>query len=298
MRRELTARTRSTGFTLVELTLVIVIGGIMAAALTTFMRPAFDGYLDTRSRAELAAIAANALRRMQQDVRTAVPNSIRTPGEQCFETIPTIAGGRLRKGPDTINDSGPGCTPSAKCSAPFDPSQAVSSFDALTSLQALPSNGDFVVVDNQNPGDVYAGTNRVAIKFMDVPTAVYGKHRINFPSTSFAPGYDGGRFVIVPAAQQAVFYTCAGADGKLDADGNGRGTLWRRQAYGFNAAYPAACPDAGGDILATSVKSCRFLYDPNKGATQQNGFLSMQIELARRGETASLIVGAHVLNVP
>lgn len=298
MRPDRVWRSRSTGFTLVELTVVLVIGGIMAAALSAFMRPAFEGYLATRSRAELAAMAAQALRRMQQDVRTAVPNSIRTPGDQCFETIPTSAGGRMRKGPDTVNDSAPACSPSATCAAPFDATQAVSSFDALTPLQAMPANGDFVVVDNQNPGDVYAGSNRVGLTGVSTPAAAYGKHRISIPSTAFAPGYDGGRFVIVPAAQQAVFYTCVGADGNLDTNGDGQGTLWRRQAYGFNAAYPAACPGQGGDVLATAVKSCRFLYDPNQGATQQNGFVSMQIELAKRGETASLIVGAHVVNVP
>jgi MSHA biogenesis protein MshO len=117
-------------------------------------------------------------------------------------------------------------------------------------------------------------------------------------STAFPPGYQGGRFVVVAASQRAVFYTCSGADGTLDAEGNGRGTLYRRMNYGFDSSYPAACPAAGGDVLVRNVRSCRFVYDPNQGATQQNGFVSMQLELARRGETASLVMGAHVSNVP
>ena len=234
----------------------------MAATLTVFVRPAFEAYLAVRDRADLAAQAGHALARMQADVRAAVPNSIRTPAANCIEMLPTRGGGRYRRAADTVNDSAP---------------------------------GDFVVVDNQNPGDVYAGSNRAAIGAVAVPAAAYGRHRITVAATAFPAGYDGGRFVVVPASQRAVFYVCSGADGTLDANGNGRGTLVRLSSYGFNAAYPAACPaSAGGAVLATLVRSCRFVYDPN----QQNRFVSLQHELARHGETASLVFGAHVLNTP
>jgi MSHA biogenesis protein MshO len=169
----------------------------------------------------------------------------------------------------------------------------------LTPLAALPVAGDFVVVDNQNPGDVYAGSNRAAISAVATPGAAFGAHRITVASTQFPLGYEGGRFVVVPAAQAAVFYVCSGADGTLDASGNGKGTLVRKANYGFSATYPAACPaTTGAAVMATHVRSCRFIYDPNQGATQQNGFVSLQLELARNGETASLVFGAHVVNAP
>jgi MSHA biogenesis protein MshO len=291
-------RRASAGFTLVEMVLVIVLASIIAAMLATFMRPAIDAWLATRSRAQLAAQAAQALRRMQREVRAAVPNSIRTPGSQCFEFVPTTGGGRLRLGPDTVHDSAAGCTPGADCAAPFDPTQSVSLFDVLSPLQTTPSSGDFIVVDNQNPADVYSGANRAALEsFGAPPQPTQGVHRIGIAATSFAPGHDSGRFVVVPAAQQAVFYACVGADGTLDASGRGRGSLLRLQGYGFNASYPSACP-ATGDVLARHLVSCRFVYDPNQGATQQSGFVSMQLEFAVDGERASLVLGAHVRNVP
>ena len=287
------------GFTLIELVVAIVIFGVMAAALTVFYRPAFEAYLATRSRADLAAQAGHALTRMQADVRAAVPNSIRTPGANCIETLPTASGGRYRRSADTVNDSAPGCSPGATCSAPLDPTQATTVFDVLTPLTPVPATGDFVVVDNHNPGDVYAGSNRAAIIAVGTPTAAHGLHRITVTSTAFPAGYDGGRFVVVPATQRAVFYVCSGADGSLDANGDGKGRLVRLSNYGFNAAYPAACPTTtGGAVLATQVRSCRFIYEPNQGATQQNGFVSLQLDLARRGETASLVFGAHVVNTP
>jgi MSHA biogenesis protein MshO len=156
-----------------------------------------------------------------------------------------------------------------------------------------------VVVGNQNPGDVYAGSNRAAITGVATPLATQGRLRLSVAATAFPSGYDGGRFVVVPQAQQAVFYVCAGADDTLDAQGHGKGTLYRLAGYGFNAAAPAACPATGGAaVVATGVKRCRFVYDPSVGATQQNGHVAMELELAQAGEAATLVLGAQVPNAP
>ena len=286
-------RRRPQGFTLIELILVIVIGAVLAATLAVFLRPAFDSWLALRVRAELAHQASGALRKMRDEVRLAVPNSIRSPSAQCVELVPTMAGARLRRGPDTVNDA-PGNT-----SMPLDTGTTTTQFDVLTPLSTTPVAGDWVVIDNQNPGDVYSGSNRAAISAMSVPTAAFGRHRVTIASTQFPPGYDGNRVVMVSNQQKAVFYVCAGADGSLDASGNGKGVLARLANYGFNAAYPSACPSAAsGEVLATNVRSCRFVYDPSQGATQQSGFVSMQIEVTRNSESAGLVVGAHVANVP
>lgn len=290
---------RAPGFTLVELVLVIVIGGVMAATLTVFFRPAMENYLASRARADLTDQADTALRRILRDVRVAVPNSIRTPGPACFELVPTSTGGRARSGPDTVNDAAPSCAPGATCAAALDNTQATTAFDVLSALSSTPAVGDFVVVGNQNPGEVYGGTNRAAITGVSTAFPTFGRMRLTMASTQFPLGYDGARFGVVPASQGAVFYVCSGADGTLDANGHGKGTLLRFMNYGFNAAYPTACPSgSGGDVLATRVRSCAFVYDPNQGATQQNGFVWMQIELTRNNESATLALGAHVANAP
>lgn len=277
------------GFTLVELIVVLVVIGVLGATLAVFFRPAFDAWLGARSRASLVAEADHALRRMQQDIRLAVPNSIRAPNDQCFELVPTSAGGRYRRAADTVNAG----------SQPADASQATSSFDVLSPLATLPSAGDWLVVDNQNPNDVYSGANRSAITAISTPAASLGRHRIALNALQFPLGYEGGRFVIVPDAQQAVFYVCSGTGSTLDAAGNAPGRLLRLSRYGFNAAVPGSCPStAGGVVLATGLRSCRFLYDPNQGATQQSGYMSLQLEFTRNGENASLLVGAHVVNTP
>lgn len=285
----LPVRRGTQGFTLVELIVTLVLFGTIAATLTLFFRPAFDAWMDARTRAALADQAGNAVQRLLRDVRAAVPNSVRTPATSCFELVPTSSGGRYRLAPDTTQSG----------SAAVDPGATTTSFDVLTPLFTLPAVADWVVVDNQNPGDVYAGANRSAITSVSTPTATLGRHRLVIDAMQFPLGYDGGRFNVVPNAQKAVFYVCSGASNTLDASGNAPGVLYRLKNYGFNSAAPAACPaTAGADVVATGLRSCRFLYTANQGATQQSGFISIQLEFTRNHETASLVVGAHVANTP
>lgn len=277
------------GFTLVELVVTLVLIGVLGATLAVFFKPAFDIYLAARTRAAITAEADQGLRLMLRDVQSAVPNAIRVPTSECFETVPTLGGGRYRRDTDTVTSG----------AAPVDTSGSTTQFDVLTPLSSVPAVGDWVVVDNQNPGDVYTGSNRTQITAVSTPNAAHGRHRLSVNAMQFPLGYEGARFTLVPDAQKAVFYVCTGAGSTLDANGNAPGRLVRLANYGFNAATPTSCPSAsGGDVVMTGVRACRFVYDANQGATQQSGFISIQLELTRNGETASLVVGAHVVNIP
>ncbi|HUX24173.1 MAG TPA: type II secretion system protein [Burkholderiales bacterium] len=287
---------RQRGFTLIELIVVMVVTGIIAGTIVVFFKPAVDSYVAVGRRARLTDVADTALRRMTRDIRLAVPNSIRSPNPQCFELVPTSDGGRYRMGPDTVWDSANPATPSAW----FDGTAAVSALDVLSPLSSTPAAGDWLVIDNQNTNDVYAGTNRAAIQSVGPPPdPSLGYSRITLQAaTQFPSGYNGGRFVLVPNTQNAVFYVCAGAG--VDANGTGTGTLYRFANYGYNAATPAACPVPVGTtpIAASEVASCSFVYSPTQGATQQSGFVWMNLKIAEQGENVALVYGAHVDNVP
>jgi MSHA biogenesis protein MshO len=148
------------------------------------------------------------------------------------------------------------------------------------------------VIGNQNTNDVYSGATRGQIAAWESPPvpggAAVGSGRITLSAApSFPASYGGGRFQVVAATEQSVFYVCDGAGNLM------------RLVRPFNAAYPVACPSTVGAVpLATNVSSCNFTYDPAHGATQQSGFVWMQIALTSGGETISLAYGAHVSNVP
>jgi MSHA biogenesis protein MshO len=250
------------------------------------VRPALDSYTAQRSRGELQAAAQAALHAMARDVRLALPNSVRTPGDQCFELIPTRGGGRYRMA------GVPSQTPDL--SAVLDTSTTTTSFDVLGALNGAAAVGDWVVVGNQNSNEAYQGVNRSAITaILSPPSTLYGQQRLAINAIQFPTGYSGGRFFVVPAAEPAVFYRCSGAG---VSNGEGTGTLSRLTGYGFNAAYPSACPAGAGAVIATRVAACSFVYDQR--SLSEFGVMSLRLELMRNGERASLQHSAMTSNVP
>lgn len=275
------------GFTLIELLMVIAIAGVLAAALTVFLQPAIQGYLDTRRRADLSDMADTALRLMAQDIRSAVPNSIIWHGGTCFQLVPTSGGGRYRMGRDLT-------MPIPQGNLVLDSTTSSTGFDVFNFMNPQPNPGDWVVINNQNANDVYAGANRVVIAGVQTPPfpggVGAGQHRITFAATQFSQGYTGGRFVIVPAATPSIFYTLVG-------------TNLRRVVAGFNTLAGAGCVGAGAGVIsaadvATNVTAAVFTYNPNQGATQQSGFLEMQLALGADGDNVTLTYGIHVENLP
>lgn len=274
------------GFTLIELVIVMVVMGILAAGFMVFFKPTIDGYFDARRRADLTDIADTALRKMAQDIRRAVPNSIRSVGATCIQLVPAVGGGRYRTGPDITNDAGT-CPGSGVCSKFPDYTASAGSaqtFDTLVSSGLTPVTGDAVVINNQNGGDVYGGASRAAVTNVAAsPNAQFGVSRIDIAANPTSGGYVEGRYLIVSQAESSVMYSCSG------------GRLYRKNMGSFAAA--AACP-ADGDVLATDVQSCEFVYSPSVGATQQSGYLWMTITLSRSGEALRMAHGSHVDNQP
>ena len=294
MRRQCATR-RQRGFSLVELVVVIVLIGAIGGILAMQLGPTIQGYLDVNRRAGLTDQADTALRRIVTDVRAAVPNSLRLHNARCLELVPAIDGGRYRTGPDvSSNRSG---------DAFLDYDAAATQFDVVTRFTTVPAANDLVVIGNQNPGDVYNRTNVSFIQQVttrDNPLAAdawMGAHRLSVTPTRIPFGYDGGRFVVVSAAEQAVSYVCENP-GLDNATRNGTGRLFRVTRTLVAAAPPARCPQAAGPVLATGVERCEFVLNPNQGATQQSGFIQLQLTLTSGGESVPLTLGAHVSNVP
>ena len=86
------------GFTLLELIIVIIILGVMSVGISGFITLSTQTYLNVTERDELLSSARFAVERLNRELRNAVPNSIRTivdnntsPTKQCIEFIPIKA---------------------------------------------------------------------------------------------------------------------------------------------------------------------------------------------------------------
>jgi len=125
MRRADSSRnpSRHAGVTLIELIVVIVITGIIAAVLGVIIVRPIEGYEAQVRRAALVDAAEMALRRTERDIRQALPNSVRirdslgntnnvtcaAAGVTCaIEMLNTVDGARYRVGPGQLPGPPPG----------------------------------------------------------------------------------------------------------------------------------------------------------------------------------------------
>ena len=261
------------GFTLIEMVMVIVILGVIGATVAVFMRKPVDAYVDTARRAALSDLADTAVRRMARDIQRALPNSIRNPGNQCVEFIPTRTGGRYRAQ-----------TTAAGGGDILDFSAADTSFGVFGNLAAVPAEqqvraGDVVVVYNLGiaGADAYAGDNTAVV----TSVASAAESTIGIASKLFPLASGGNRFHVVPGDEKIVAFVCSG------------GKLYRSS----NHAYGNSCPTAGAAVLADRVASCNFVY--NDSDLQRNALVQMTMVLTdSAGESVSLYHEVHVSNTP
>lgn len=289
---------QQSGFTLVEMIMVMVITGILGGMVAVFLKAPIQQYQDISRRAELTDIADTALFRLSSDISTAVPNSVRVLGcgaTPCVEFLPTKDGGRYRALADMTNPaSAVGDILDFAASAPAD-----TSFDIIGPSVSFTAGDAIVVGSTQSSGNPPYDTTATsgvlrAYTGATAPSAVL----VTFTATQF-PAFarlPSQRFDVVDGVEQAVTYACEGTLGTLDASGNGQGRLVRHWGYGFNPTQTAPSLLGGSSaLLANRVSACQIVYAP---ANQRMGLLEIRLTLTSGGETVSLYNEIHVSNVP
>jgi len=84
----------NSGFTLIELILVIIILGVMSVGIAGFITLSTQTYLNVTERDELLGNTRFVIERLNREIRNAVPNSIRiknSNSRQCIEFVPIVA---------------------------------------------------------------------------------------------------------------------------------------------------------------------------------------------------------------
>ncbi len=273
------------GFTLIEAIMVIVITGILAALVSSFVAP-LQGYVDATARADLSDVADTALRRMARELNTALPNSVRVSGRY-IEFLPTTTGGRYRASPAPSGTAQ--CGTLAQDALDFATTDTC--FEVIGTLDATPAAGEELVVyntSNTNLIGVYAGDNVVALTSNVACTL--SAIRICFNGGMLFPFESPSqRFQIISGP---VTFACVGT------------TLWRHSGYSRQAAQPTdrtITPlSTATNIarLATGVDCANSSFIYTSGVTNRVDLVVMRLTLTNTSDSVTLLHQVHVQNVP
>jgi len=305
------------GFTLIEMIMVIVITGIIAGMVAVFIKSPVTSYVDMARRAELSDIADTAARRMARDLRLALPNSVRNPGngsDQCIEFMPTKSGGRYRASQTSaltgdildFSASDTSFDMLGVNSAPLPASSQIKANDVVVVYNTGPSTG---AGSDTNPGNAYNGLNAAQIATVGLGDTT-GSTKLTFVAAGATPIFAGkvfpgtspaNRFQVLSANEQAVSYACGGVSPNMTLFRYSRNISTRTTAWTQpgDCATMSASP-TGTAILATHLSSCSLVYvPPGSGSiTGRVGIVSISLAVTEVGETVNLYHQVHVDNTP
>jgi MSHA biogenesis protein MshO len=280
-------RSRRRGFSLVELIVVIVISGIMAAAVGAFISGPIQGFFDQARRAELVDAAELSLLRLARDLRAALPNSVRINGG-ALELLLTRDGERYRaEGPGTPADvlDLAAADASFNTFAPLSPPSPLVTPYARTGYLAVyplmqPGANPYVAADGVMSAAGTFGIDDVE----NPPGSGRTEYQVTLPAAHRFPFDPPTRRVFL--VQGPVTWLCAG------------GELRRYDGYPVSALQPVppAGPLVNATVVARNVENCAFRY--SAGTAERNAVVSAGIVLAEAGERIRLLRQVHLDNTP
>lgn len=285
-------RRRVSGFTLVELVIVIAVGGVVAVMISSFIARPVQGYVDQMRRADLVDAAESALRRMARDIRRALPNSIRISTDgQALELLNTVDGIRYRDDP---------LPASASADDVLDFLAADNSFNVLGGFRNVtfgiqPDHFRLVIYNLGLTGaDAYSGTGVVTPPGTRI-TLTDGdpEDRVELdPAFLFTQPSPGQRLYLVDTP---VSYVC-------DTDA---ARITRYQDYPVHASQASGDSDAelraagaSAALLTNRVSDCDFVYSPGTSYTAGLVTISLTLSDLASGERIRLLHQVHVSNSP
>lgn len=291
-------RYQQSGFTLIELVIVIVITSIVATMISQIILRPFQAYTDSSRRAELVGAANAALVKMAWDIQNAVPNSVRIPAanDQVLELMPVLDAGRYREG--NAGDAN---------------GLAVALPDnSFNHLGDMPNyNGARIVVYNTSATQLYddaTGTipanngvitelgNTVTITDCDIATCgdLQSVDRITLSNPHrFDQGGTGSprrRFYLT---REAVTYHC---------DPTTNHNILRYSGYDITSSQTearatlAATANSEG-VVTDHVTGCSFSFQPGS-VSYRTATVTIRLTLEDQGERIELLKEVHIWNAP
>jgi MSHA biogenesis protein MshO len=264
-----------TGFTLVELILVIVILGIMATATSSYLGLGAKMYAESAERDQLLSQSRFAIERLTRELRHVVPNSVRTwsnGGNHCIEFAPLVKTGRY----------------SGNLVSPMELFSPADDWDALVSLN---QSGllYMTVYPVQADVDIYAQGRVASDLSLAVDTVDDRKLQLTFDFDSNIPQSPGQRIYFMTAP---VLYCMVGS------------ALYRYQRSSIEAVAGANLP--AGVLMAegldrgfySSTATSPFSYEQSLILTRHAVVHLRLAFLSAFGEPLVFNQEIHIPNVP
>jgi MSHA biogenesis protein MshO len=282
--------TRSGGMTLIELVIVIVLSAIVVSFMTRLIVIPIDAFTAQKQRAQLGDAADGALRLIARDLRSALPNSVRTQvngNVTALEMLATVDGARYQ-------DNGP--LSNTALSLDFTAPDAAFSTTVPFSQITLPYSSSNSYLAIYNVG--VPGANAYALANVMTPTGTTititagvtsNAQLVTLnPAFQFSFGSPAKRVYLVSGP---ISYLC----------NTSSGLLTRYSGYAISAAQPATAAaliaaGASSGLVATNATGCQFTYA--SGTSQRVGMATLVLQLASNGQVIQLLEQTHLVNAP
>jgi MSHA biogenesis protein MshO len=293
---------KQTGFSLLELILVIVLLGILASGAGLLITTPIKAYSDQLRRTQLVDMAEMSLRQIARDIRGALPNSIRiqqnmTTGVTALEMVNIVAGARYR---DEVDGSADATFTEPLHTLDFlQPDTDFNFLGTLVSDVTTIPPGQRLVIYSTAPTNFYAtassnnndGIVTPAKSTLTLSQNGLEQHLEIDPAFQFTERSPGQRSFLIDGP---VSYIC---------DPLGQTKMTRYTDYQFQVDQPTTnialsdLPGVRQGDVVTQLTACSINYDV--GTAQRGGIVTLNITLSDDiGESVTLLHQVHVVNVP
>ncbi len=263
----------SRGFTLIELTMVILIAGILSVGVTEFVELSVGSYVDRNDRNKMASVMVVAAEKLSRDIRRSLPNSVRIGGDvvsndNCVEFIPILAGSHY-------------------VSVPIAP--AAASFNAVSHGGASALSA-YISVYPISIADLYSPT--------DASPSSLTALKANLPAGTDQIAVSlGAAHQFVTDSPLNRFFAVDDPIAYCQPSGSTR--LYRYTNYGFNAIAVLPPVGASRDLLVDEVSSTDpVVFDYASSTLMRNAVVSFELASSVDGETLKLGQEVQIRNVP
>ncbi len=266
---------KASGFTLMELIIVIIIMGVMAVGIAGFIKLSTQTYLNVTERDELLANARFAVERLNREVRNALPNSMRTANNvitNCLEFVPITT--------STVY------TQIAVAPEPVTNTIAVIPFKMSDSVDYNCNDcGDVVIVYPLDNSEVYQDHSDTAGKAFEIESYLaINRSEIKLKQTAvFTEDSPTNRAYIV---NSPVSYCLNG------------GRLTRYVGYGFSGVQPLPPSTGSNSLMAEGLDFASSNFTVVEASLQRNAVVQIKLNFTRDGEQVVFDNAIHINNIP